>query len=335
MIFKQIGFKKCWMKSGRYPETMPRLKELAPYFLRATEQAAIACGKLRGCRDKNRVDDAAVKSMRSVFDTIPVHARVAIGEGEMDKAPMLFIGEELGMGIIDPSMPQVDIAVDPLECTSHCAFNLPNSICVLAVAPRGTLLHSPECYMDKIAGSAPLKDRISLGFSVEKNINSVSEILKKPIQDVKVIILDRPRNDEKINMMKQMGVNVELIQNGDIVGAMRAVDGDADLLLGIGSAPEGVITATAVKGLNGVFEGKLYFHKPSFQERAEEHLQNDAHKIWNTDTLCSSENALFVATGVCDGWLPGVQFNRDDIKTWSRIIYVETGEVKTIETIHN
>ena len=135
--------------------------------------------------------------------------------------------------------------------------------------------------------------------------------------------------------MKQIGVNVELIQNGDIVGAMRAVDGDADLLLGIGSAPEGVITATAVKGLNGVFEGKLYFHKPSFQERAEEHLQNDAHKIWNTDSLCSSENALFVATGVCDGWLPGVQFNRDDIKTWSRIIYVETGEVKTIETIHN
>ena len=195
MIFKQIGFKKCWMKSGRYPETMPRLKELAPYFLRATEQAAIACGKLRGCRDKNRVDDAAVKSMRSVFDTIPVHARVAIGEGEMDKAPMLFIGEELGMGIIDTSMPQVDIAVDPLECTSHCAFNLPNSICVLSVAPRGTLLHSPECYMDKIAGSAPLKDRISLGFSVEENINSVSEILKKPIQDVKVIILDRPRND--------------------------------------------------------------------------------------------------------------------------------------------
>ena len=238
MIFKQIGFKKCWMKSGRYPETMPRLKELAPYFLRATEQAAIACGKLRGCRDKNRVDDAAVKSMRSVFDTIPVHARVAIGEGEMDKAPMLFIGEELGMGIIDPSMLQVDIAVDPLECTSHCAFNLPNSICVLAVAPRGTLLHSPECYMDKIAGSAPLTGRISLGFSVEENINSVSEILKKPIQDVKVIILDRPRNDEKINMMKQMGVNVELIQNGDIVGAMRAVDGDADLLLGIGSAPE-------------------------------------------------------------------------------------------------
>ncbi len=314
---------------------MISLKEIAPYFLHATEQAAIACGKLRGCRDKNRADEVAVKAMRSVFDTIPVHARVAIGEGEMDKAPMLYIGEELGMGLLDPSMPQVDIAVDPLECTSHCAFNLPNSLCVLAVAPRGTLLHSPECYMDKIAGSAPLKGQISLEFSVEANIHAVSEILEKPIQDVKVIILDRPRNDDKINMMKQMGVNVELIQNGDIVGAMRAVDGDADLLLGIGSAPEGVITATAVKGLKGVFEGKLFFHEKSYQERVEKYLKNEAHNIWNTDNLCSSTNALFVATGVCDGWLPGVQFNHDEIRTWSKIIYVETGEMKTIETIHN
>ena len=314
---------------------MPRLKELAPYFLQATEQAAIACGQLRGCGDKNKADDAAVKAMRKAFDSIPVHARVAIGEGEMDKAPMLYIGEELGKGLLDSSLPQVDIAVDPLECTSHCAFDLPNSICVLAVAPRGTLLHAPECYMDKIAGPPVLINKISLGLSVEENISSAAAILKKPVQELKVIVLDRPRNESKIRTMRQLDVNVELIQNGDIVGAMRAVNGDADLLLGIGSAPEGVITAAAVKGLNGVFEGKLYFHEQSYQERAEEILQNDAHKIWNTDTLCSSKNALFIATGVCDGWLPGVQFNHDDIKTWSRIIYVETGEVKTIETIHS
>jgi len=189
--------------------------------------------------------------------------------------------------------------------------------------------------MDKIAGPPALKNKISLGISVEENIRSVSETLKKPIQKLKVIILDRPRNESKINTMRQLGVNMELIQNGDIVGAMRAVDGDADLLLGIGSAPEGVITAAAVKGLNGVFEGKLYFHDQTYQDRAEEILQNDAYKIWDTDTLCSSNNALFIATGVCDGWLPGVQYNSEEIKTWSRIIYVETGEVKTIETIHN
>jgi fructose-1,6-bisphosphatase/sedoheptulose 1,7-bisphosphatase-like protein len=189
--------------------------------------------------------------------------------------------------------------------------------------------------MDKIAGPPALKNKISLEISVEENIRSASETLKKPVKKLKVIILDRPRNESKINTMRQLGVNMELIQNGDIVGAMRAVDGDADLLLGIGSAPEGVITAAAVKGLNGVFEGKLYFHEQSYQDRAEEILQNDAHKIWNTETLCSSKNALFIATGVCDGWLPGVQFNHEDIKTWSRIIYIETGEVKTIETIHS
>jgi fructose-1,6-bisphosphatase/sedoheptulose 1,7-bisphosphatase-like protein len=189
--------------------------------------------------------------------------------------------------------------------------------------------------MDKIAGPPALKNKISLEISVEENIRSASETLKKPVKKLKVIILDRPRNESKINTMRQLGVNMELIQNGDIVGAMRAVDGDADLLLGIGSAPEGVITAAAVKGLNGVFEGKLYFHDQTYQDRAEEILQNDAHKIWNMDTLCSSNNALFIATGVCDGWLPGVQYNSEEIKTWSRIIYVETGEVKTIETIHN
>ena len=145
---------------------MANLKDLAPHFLRATEQAAIESGKLRGCHDKNKADAAAVNAMRTVFDSIPVHARVAIGEGEMDQAPMLYIGEEMGMGIHDSSMPRVDIAVDPLECTAHCAENVPNSICVLSVAPRGHLLHTPECYMDKIAGSAELKGHISLDNSV-------------------------------------------------------------------------------------------------------------------------------------------------------------------------
>ena len=310
------------------------IKSLAPYFLNATEQAALAAGKLRGCRDKIKADDAAVKAMRKVFDTIPVNAKVAIGEGEMDKAPMLYIGEYLGMGLKDSSMPEVDIAVDPLECTSHCAFDLPNSICVLAVAPRGTLLHAPECYMDKIAGSSLLRGHISLKYSVEKNINNVSKVLEKPVPDLNVIILDRPRNMEKINILKEMNVNIELIQNGDIVAAMRVVEGHADLLLGIGSAPEGVITAAGIKGLNGVFEGKLYFHKSSYQKKAEEYLKSDAFKIWDADALCTSSDTLFIASGVCDGWLPGVKFNSDNAKTWSRVIYGETGQVETIETIH-
>ena len=311
------------------------LKDLAPHFLRATEQAAIASGKFKGLNDKNKADDAAVNAIRKVFDSIPVHARVAIGEGEMDKAPMLYIGEEMGMGVHDLSMPKVDIAVDPLECTAHCAENLPNSICVLSIAPRGNLLHAPECYMDKIAGSAELKGHVSLDKTVEDNIKSISSVTGKDLKDIKVIILNRPRNKNTINTLIDLGVQLDLIQNGDIVGAMRAVNGDADLLLGIGSAPEGVISAVAVKGLKGVFQGRMWFHEKSYQEKVEEVLKNDAHKIWDQDNLCTSNDAIFVATGVCDGWIPGVQYNDNSVSTWSRIIYVETGEVKTIESVHS
>mgnify|MGYP002525686202 CR=1 FL=1 len=132
-----------------------------------------------------------------------------------------------------------------------------------------------------------------------------------------------------------VGGPIGLIQNGDIVGAMRAVNGDADLLLGIGSAPEGVISAVAVKGLKGVFQGRMWFHEKIYQEKVEEVLKNDAHKIWDQDNLCTSNDAIFVATGVCDGWIPGVQYNDNSVNTWSRIIYVETGEVKTIESVHS
>jgi Fructose-1,6-bisphosphatase/sedoheptulose 1,7-bisphosphatase and related proteins len=243
------------------------LKDLAPHFLRATEQAAIASGKFRGLNDKNKADDAAVNAMRKVFDSIPVHAVVAIGEGEMDKAPMLYIGEEMGMGVHDLSMPKVDIAVDPLECTAHCAENLPNSICVLSIAPRGSLLHAPECYMDKIAGSVELKGHVSLDKTVEDNIKSISSVIGKDLKDIKVIIVNRPRNKNTINTLIDLGVQLDLIQNGDIVGAMRAVNGDADLLLGIGSAPEGVISAVAVKGLKGVFQGRMWFQKRAIKKK--------------------------------------------------------------------
>ncbi len=314
---------------------MNKLINLASHFLKATERAAIASGKLRGCGDKNKADDAAVTAMRDVFETIPVHARVAIGEGEMDKAPMLYIGEELGQGLQDATLLRVDIAVDPLECTSHCAFDLPNSMCVLVVAPRGTLLHAPECYMDKIAGPPSLKGHISLNKSVEENINIASKILEKSISEIKVIILERPRNNDKINKLKELGVDIDFIQNGDIVGALRAVDGDADLLIGIGSAPEGVITAAAVRGLKGAFEGKLYFHEQSYKNKAEKVLGKNAYKVWDANDLCTSQDALFVATGVCDGWIPGVKYMKNKTKTWSKMIYVESGEMKTIETNHN
>ena len=189
--------------------------------------------------------------------------------------------------------------------------------------------------MDKIAGSAELKGHVSLDKTVEDNIKSISSVTGKDLKDIKVIILNRPRNKNTINTLIDLGVQLDLIQNGDIVGAMRAVNGDADLLLGIGSAPEGVISAVAVKGLKGVFQGRMWFHEKSYQEKVEEVLKNDAHKIWDQDNLCTSNDAIFVATGVCDGWIPGVQYNDNSVNTWSRIIYVETGEVKTIESVHS
>nr|ABZ07550.1 putative bacterial fructose-1,6-bisphosphatase, glpX-encoded [uncultured marine microorganism HF4000_ANIW137J11] len=289
---------------------------------------------MRGCGDNKAADAAAVAAMRTVFDTIAFDGRVAIGEGERDEAPMLWIGEPLGSRQGDPAAVAVDIAIDPLECTNNCARDEPDALAVLAAAPRGALLHAPDCYMDKIAGPVELAGHVSLDAPVADNLRATADMLGKPLSEVRVIVLERPRHARLVAEIRAAGAQLQLIGDGDIAGALRAATGEADLLLGIGAAPEGVITATALRGLGGFFEGRLHFHKPEFRARAVEMLGDDVDRLWQRDELCSSDDAVFVATGVCDGWLPGPVEGEGGTVTTSRVISVADGRDETIRHEH-
>ena len=315
---------------------MALVSELSNYFLEACEQAAIASADWRGKGDGKAADAAAVEAMRKTFDKVPFNGRVAIGEGERDEAPMLWIGEPLGSMQGDLEALAVDIAVDPLECTTNCATDSPNSISVLAAAPRGTLLHAPDCYMDKIAAGPELIGEISLEGSVSWNLEQAASKLDKPISELNVVALDRERHTQLFNEINEIGAKLHLMSDGDVSAALWAAEpsGPYDLLLGIGAAPEGVITATAIEGIGGVFEGRLKFKDAEEEERASKMIDDDLHKVWKSNELCKSNDALFVATGVCTGYLPGVEKTEKGIKTTSQIIDVYNKDVKLITNFH-
>ena len=287
--------------------------DLEHYFLEATEAAAVAASAWRGKGDGKAADGAAVEAMRAVFDKVPFDGRVAIGEGERDDAPMLWIGEPLGSMQGMPQAPSIDIAVDPLECTNHVAKNLPNAMAVLAAAPRGALLHAPDCYMDKIAGPSELKGEISLEADVAYNVEAACTALGKSPGELNVVAMDRPRHNQLVRDLNEQSVNVILIGDGDVSAALDSADPEShiDMLMGIGAAPEGVITATALKGLDAPFEGRLVFKNDGHRERAERMIDGDIERIWDRDELCSSEDSLFIGTGVCSGRTRGVEIIGD------------------------
>jgi fructose-1,6-bisphosphatase class II len=296
-------------------------------YLKATELAAIAAAKLRGNGDGKAADKVATEAMRKVLQESNIHTRVVIGEGERDDAPMLYIGEE--MGDLSSDL-KIDIAVDPLECTNHCAKNLPDALAVLAAAPRGTLLHAPDTYMDKLCGSKELIGKLSLSNSVSENLKATSKALNKSMSDLKIIVMDRDRHIDLIREMNLLGVEPILIGDGDVSGGLKAAEGSVDLLYGIGAAPEGVITATAVKAMGGYFEGKLHFMDQSFKDRAITMLGEKIHNTWSDDELCKSSDSFFVASGVCTGWIPGVKFDGNKAIVTSKLIFGDTKKTKII-----
>ena len=298
--------------------------DLAHHFVEAVDQAAIASAAWRGKGDKNAADDAAVEAMRRTFDAVPFDGRVAIGEGERDDAPMLYIGEELGSMIGVTGAPQIDIAVDPLECTNNCADNLPNSIAVLAAAPRGTLLHAPDCYMDKLAAGPALADHVALEGGVAYNIEQAMHVLDCEAGDVRIVALDRERHAGLFKEIRDAGAQLHLLGDGDVSGAIWAAkdDGPFDMLMGIGAAPEGVISATAILGVGGMFEGRLVFRSPEEEARAGTMVGDDLTRLWKAHDLCKSEDAIFAASGVCDGYLPGVKVDTTQTTTYNELIDV-------------
>ncbi len=311
-------------------------RNLALEFVRITEAAALASAKLMGRGDEKAADQAAVDAMRKAFDSVRINGTVVIGEGERDEAPMLFIGEKVGMKTEDS--PFVDIALDPLEGTTICAKGGVGAISVIAVAEQGGFLHAPDTYMDKIACGPGAKGVIDLDLSPKENIFRVAEALRKPVEDMVVVILDRERHADLIAAVRKTGARIQLIGDGDVSAAVAASwpDSGIDLLLGTGGAPEGVISAAAMQCLGGDFQGRLMFRNQNERGRAEKMGLKDLDRKRNLQDLANG-SVMFCATGVTDGpFLKGVKvYPGRRASTHSVVMRSKTKTIRTIEAQHD
>lgn len=311
-------------------------RNLALNLVRVTEAAALESARYLGRGDKNLADGAAVKGMRSMFDTLSIDGVVVIGEGEMDEAPMLYIGEQIGKATENSI--KVDIAVDPLDGTNAVANGNSNAISVVAVAPRGCLLHAPDMYMDKIAVGPKAKGKVRLDMSIEEIIKNLSVALNKNISDITVTMLDRPRHQEMINEIRKIGARIKLFRDGDVAAAIATCfdNSGVDLLLGTGGAPEGVIAAAALKCLGGDFQGRLHPMTKEEEKRCIEMGCGDVNKIMTMEDLVKGNEVVFAATGITNGeLLKGVVYYENNMaRTYSVVMRAETGTVRFIDSIH-
>jgi len=308
-------------------------RNMALELVRATEAAAMAAGRWMGRGDKNGADKAAVDAMRYMLNTVHMDGVVVIGEGEKDEAPMLFNGERLGSG--EP--PEVDIAVDPIDGTRLCAEGQPNAVSVVAVAEKGTLYDPRHIfYMDKIATGPEAAHAIDIEAPVEENIRKVAAALHKSVEDVTVVVLDRPRHEDLIRRIRGMKARIRLIRDGDVAGALMTCKDDSgiDLLLGIGGSPEAVISACAIKCVGGNMQCRLWPRNDEEAARCRE-LGMDLSRVLTLDDLVASDNVFFAATGVTDGeFLKGVKYQGDKIKTTSMVMRSKSGTIRYVEAIH-
>jgi fructose-1,6-bisphosphatase II len=301
-------------------------------FVKVTEAAALAASRWMGKGERDLADGAAVEKMREVLNAMDIRGRIVIGEGERDEAPMLYIGEQVGKG-----GPEVDIAVDPVEGTNLVANGLPNSIAVLAVAEKGGLLNAPDTYMKKLAVGPKAAAYIHIDASVKENLQVVANALERPIDDVTVIILDRPRHKQLIEDVRAAGAKIKLISDGDVDACIAtAVDGTGvHVAMGTGGAPEGVLAAAALKCLGGGFMGRLEPRNEDEIKRAKEMGFDDVTKVLSMDDLVKTEDVSFVATGITDGDLcRGVRFFGNGARTHSIIMNSKAGTIRFVETVH-
>ena len=308
-------------------------RNLALEFVRVTEAAAIEASEWIGKGDKKAADRAATEAMRSRFNSVSIDGTVVIGEGERDEAPMLYIGEKVGNG----KGLEVDIAVDPLECTNSVAFGFPNAISVFAVGPRGTLLHAPDTYMDKISVGPKARGAVHLDKPVKENVEAVAKVLNKRTEDVTVMVLDRDRHKKLIEELRAAGARIRLIKDGDVAGAIAPClpDSGIDMLLGIGAAPEGVLGAVAVKCLGGFFQGRLKPRNDEERQRIEK-TGADPDRLLETEDMAKGNELQFAATGILDGpLLKGVSISAHGIKTHSIVMRSKTKTVRFLETYHH
>jgi len=303
-------------------------------FLRVTEAAALASSRWVGKGDKDSADQAAVVAMRETMNRLEMDGTIVIGEGERDEAPMLYIGEQVGSG----TGPQIQIAVDPLEGTNLCANGLPNAISVLAacVTDEGHLMHAPDCYMEKLVVGAECKDVIDITAPPRVNVKAMARELGKDLDEMIIGVLDRPRHDELIRELREVGCRVHLVTDGDITLALATLDPTAGLdgLMGIGGAPEGVITAAAVCAWGGAMQARLHFPRDGQRERAERMVGGDLDRVFTTEDLASGA-VMVAATGITNGDISkGVIFTRAGAITESLVMESRTATIRTIRTLH-
>ncbi|MDP4551533.1 class II fructose-bisphosphatase [Alkalihalobacillus macyae] len=309
-------------------------RSLSMELVRVTEAAALASARWMGRGKKEEADDAATTAMRDVFDTVPMKGTVVIGEGEMDEAPMLYIGEKLGTGY----GPRVDVAVDPLEGTNIVAAGTWNALAVLAVADHGNLLHAPDMYMDKIAVGRAAVGKIDINASVLDNLKAVAEAKGKEIEDCVAVILDRKRHEKIIEEVRSAGARIKLISDGDVAAAINTAfeDTGVDILFGSGGAPEGVLAAVALKCLGGEIQGKLLPQNDEELARCQQMGIEDVSRVLYMEDLVKGEDAIFAATGVTDGeLLKGVRFKGTSGTTQSVVMRAKSGTVRFIDGKHS
>ncbi|MCS7203400.1 MAG: class II fructose-bisphosphatase [Thermodesulfovibrio sp.] len=307
---------------------------LTPFILRVCEFAAIEAAKLMGKGDRKEADQAAVTAMRKALNDLPIRGRVVIGEGERDEAPMLYIGEEVG----DGTGPEVDIAVDPLEGTNLCATGMPNALTVMAVTEKNGILYCPDTYMEKLVVRPQAKGMVDIRKSVKENLEALAKALGRDIDDLVVVVLDRPRHEELIKEIRRVGARIKLISDGDITPAIAAtVEGTGiHALMGIGGAPEGVLSAAAVKCLGGEMQARMRWRHEEEKRRAIKYgMDISEDKVYTLDDLVPSDDIIFVATGVTKGdLLNGVRFFGGGARTHSLVIESRQRVVRFVDTIH-
>jgi fructose-1,6-bisphosphatase class II len=323
--------------------------DLSLDFLRVVERAAIACAHTMGQGDRPESDRAAVESMRRDMDALPIDGTIVIGEGERDEAPMLYIGERVGqaqraggdeawsLAGDGGRYPQVDIAVDPLEGTNLCALGMPGAISVLAASGPGGLLHAPDLYMEKLVVGPRSKDAVDLDAPVADNLAAIARCLDRAVTDLVVVVMDRARHDSLIADIRKAGARIRLISDGDLsAGVAAAVVGSGvHAVMGIGGAPEGVITAAAMRCLNGELLGRLVIRTAEDERRCREMGIDDVRRVYRAADLASGDEVIFAATGVTDGPLmKGVRFFGDGIRTSSLVMQLRPHLIRFVDSIY-
>lgn len=308
-------------------------RNLALELARVTEAAALASGRWMGRGQKESADHAAVEAMRMVLSTVDMDGIIVIGEGEKDRAPMLYNGERVGNG----SLPEMDVAVDPIDGTRPLAFGRTNSIATVAMAPRGTMFDpGPFVYMNKIAVGPESKGKINIDLSVTENLKSIAKATGKAIEDLTTIVLDRPRHEKLIAEIRENGARIRIIPDGDVAAALMTALPEAgiDVLFGVGGTPEGVLAACALRAMGGEIQGKLYARDEDELNRGHK-AGYDFEKVLTMDDLVSSEDVFFAATGITDGeLLKGVKYLGDGARTDSLVVRGLTGTVRQITATH-